>query len=135
MQDSFTRYLVTVPVEDLEAKTIAAKVMEHWILKFGIPEQIHTDRGVSFTSQLFMEVMNMMGIRKTVTPPYCPRGDRVERAHQVLGEILRSDERGPDADWARNLPEATLAYNIATNRVTGVSPYSDGQCLCSQDYM
>ena len=123
MQDSFTRYLVTVPVEDLEAKTIAAEVMEHWILKFGIPEQIHTDRGVSFTSQLFMEVMNMMGIRKTVTPPYCPRGDRVERAHQVLGEILRSDERGPDVDWARKLPEATLAYNIATNRVTGVSPY------------
>ena len=65
----------------------------------------------------------MMGIRKTVTPPYCPRGDRVERAHQVLGEILRSDKRGPDADWARKLPEATLAYNIATNRVTGVSPY------------
>ena len=123
MQDSFTRYLVAVPIEDLEAKTVAFEVVEHWALKFGVPEQIHTDRGVSFTSRLFLEVMSVLGIKKTVTPPYCPRGDRVERAHRVLGAILRSDERGQDRDWAIKLPEAALAYNIATNRVTGVSPF------------
>jgi hypothetical protein len=123
MQDSFTRYLIAVPIEDLEAKTVASEIVEHWILRFGIPEQIHTDRGVSFTANLFMEVMSTLGIKKTVTPPYCPRGDRVERAHRVLGTILRSDDRGPDRDWAIKLPEASLAYNIATNRVTGVSPF------------
>ena len=123
IQDSFTRYLVTVPIENLEAKCIAMEIVEHWVLRFGVPEQIHSDRGTSFTSQLFMETMNMLGIRKIVTPPYCPRGDRVERAHQVLGNILRSDERGLDRDWAIKLPEATLAYNIAANRMTGVSPF------------
>ena len=123
MQDSFTRYLTAVPIPDLEAETLAQELVENWIFKFGIPEQIHSDRGTSFTSALFKEVMTTLGIKKTVTPPYCPRGDRVERAHKVLGEILRSDSNSPDKDWAIKLPAAVLAYNVASNRITGISPF------------
>ena len=123
MQDSFTRYLVAVPVPDLEAETLAQAVVDHWVMRFGVPEQVHSDRGTSFTSSLFKEVMNMLGINKTVTPPYCPRGDRVERAHRVLGNILRSDDSTPDRDWAIKLPAAVMAYNVASNRITSLSPF------------
>jgi transposase InsO family protein len=123
MQDSFTRYLIATPVTDLEAKTLAKAVVDSWVMFLGTPEQIHTDRGTSFTSALFSEVLRLLGIKKTVTPPYCPRGDRVERAHRVLGEILRSDEGHETRDWAKKLPAATLAYNVAANRMTGVSPF------------
>merc|ERR1711911_345346 len=123
MQDSFTRYLVAVPVPDLETKTLAKHLLDYWVMVHGCPEQVHSDRGTSFTSELFIEVMRLLNIRKTVTPPYCPRGDRVERAHRVLGELLRADGSETASDWANKLPATVLAYNIAVNRMTGTSPF------------
>ncbi|MEL7522121.1 MAG: RNase H-like domain-containing protein, partial [Cyanobacteria bacterium J06553_1] len=64
MQDSFSRFLVAIPVPDLEAKTLAQHALDHWILIHGVPEQIHTDRGTSFTSVLFAEIMSLLGIKK-----------------------------------------------------------------------
>ena len=75
IQDTFTRFFAAVPVTDIEAKTLSQHVIDTWILHHGVPEQIHTDRGSSFTSALFSEVMRTLGITKTVTPAYTPRGD------------------------------------------------------------
>ena len=64
-----------------------------------------------------------LGIKHTKTPPYTPEANRVERAHQTLGSLLRSAEGGPATDWTAKLKPAVLAYNTMMNRVTGVSPY------------
>ena len=123
IQDGFTRYLVAIPIPDMESKTIATAIIQHWIYRYGVFETLHTDRGANFTSKLFTEVMKGLGITKTVTPSYSPEGDRVERAHRVLGDILRADRRTDASHWTDKIQAATLAYNVAVNRVTGVSPY------------
>ena len=123
MQDGFTRYLVAVPIVDTTTATIVDAIIEHWIYKFGCMEVIHSDRGSSFSSDLFHAVMGKLGVVKTVTPPYSPEGDRVERAHRVLGNILRADQSQDAERWAAKLPAAVMAYNGSFNRVIGVSPY------------
>ena len=123
IQDGFTGYLVAVPVETIDAATIAEAIVTRWIYVFGCPEVIHTDRGSAFTSKLFQEVMTRLGIVRTVTPAYSPESDRVERAHRVLGDVLRSDRRFGAREWPDKLLAAVMAYNTAENRVTGVSPY------------
>ena len=70
-----------------------------------------------------MELMRALNILKTVTPAYSPEGDRVERSHQVLGNLLRSDHRFDPTDWTAKLPVAVFAYNATRNRLTGISPY------------
>ena len=123
MQDSWTRYLVAVPVASLDAETTAKAVFTHWILRFGVCEVLHSDRGSAFVSEVFQSIMQAMGITKSFTPPYTPQGNRVERAHDTLKKILRSDTTVVNTSWVERLPYAVFAYNIATNRVTGVSPY------------
>ena len=80
MQDGFTRYLVAVPIPD--QTTVVDTIINSWVYVFGCMKTLHTVRGTNFTSGLFQEVMKKLGIVKTVTPPYSPEGDRVERAHQ-----------------------------------------------------
>ena len=123
IQDGFTRYLVAVPIPNQQTTTIVEAFINNWIYVFGCMETLHTDRGSSYTSNLFKEVMKALGIVKTVTPAYSPEGDRVERAHRVLGDLLRSDRRYAAQRWTDKLSAALLAYNASVNRITGISPF------------
>ena len=123
IQDGFSRYLVCVPIPSVETDVLVDALVTRWIQVFGVFEVLHTDRGTSFTSQLFTEVMKRLGIVKTVTPPYNPQANRVERAHKIVGQILRADRKFEARAWPEKLAVATFAYNTAQNRVTGMSPY------------
>ena len=92
MEDGFSRYPVTGPIKDLSVKTVAEAIVELLINVFSVPEKIHTDRGACFTAMVFQEVMKL-GITHTVTPPYSPEGNRVERIHSVIQSCMRSDDR------------------------------------------
>lgn len=123
IQDGFTRYLVAVPIPDQVTSTIVTALMERWIYVHGVCETLHSDNGSSFTSHLFKEVMHRLGITKTYTPVYSPQGDRVERAHRVLGDIIRADRRYDANRWPQKISAAVLAYNATVNRLTGMSPF------------
>jgi hypothetical protein len=123
IQDGWSRYLQAVPVPSEDAETIARALVENWVYTFGCPEVLHSDRGSAYTSKLFKEVMAALNILKTVTPAYSPEGDRVERSHQVLGNLLRADHQHDPTNWTAKLPVAVFAYNTARNRMTGLSPY------------
>ena len=123
IQDGWSRYLQAIPVPKEDAKTLAQALVENWVYVHGCPETLHSDRGSAYTSDLFMELMSALNIFKTVTPAYSPEGDRVERSHQVLGNLLRSDHRFDPTDWTAKLPVAVFAYNATRNRMTGISPY------------
>ena len=123
IQDGFTRYLVAIPVPDLESKTLLTNMIDRFFLVHGLPETIHTDNGSSLMSHLFQDTCKQMGILMTQTPTYSPQGNRVERAHRTLGQILRSDDSSNPSSWARKMDAAIFEINISRNRITGVSPY------------
>lgn len=123
IQDGYTRYLMAIPVPNITAQKVAETLVSNWVYVHGCPEYIHTDRGSSFTSEVFESVMKALGICKTVTPAYSPQGDRVERAHRVIGNILRADHRYDPGSWAEKLPVAVFAYNSTVNRYLGISPF------------
>ena len=123
IMDGFSRYLVAVPVEKIDAQTLAESIVEKWVMIYGCPEVIHSDRGSGFQSKLFTEVMRRLGIVQTRTPPYSPEANRVERCHKTLGDIIRSDRRFEAKFWPQKLVAAVMAYNTTINRETGMSPY------------
>lgn len=123
IQDGFTRHLVAVAVPDQTTKTVVEALISRFICVYGCPENIHSDNGSSYSSHLFRETMRALGIFQTFTPVYTPQSDRVERAHSLLGKLLRSDTRFGVNQWPEKLPAAVLAYNVTTNRITGVSPF------------
>lgn len=101
-------------------------VLEQWVARYRIPDQIHSDQGLQFTSQLFRGLMGLLGITRTTTPVYNPRSNKVERLHQVLGNVLRSDQTGSVYQWVQKVPLAMFAYRTTVSNVAGVTPFKGG---------
>ncbi|KAG5863446.1 hypothetical protein JTB14_036160 [Gonioctena quinquepunctata] len=66
-QDYFTKYVEAIPLSDQKANTIARAFVENIIVKHGSPKRLLTDRRANFTSSLFKEVCEVLGIEKLQT--------------------------------------------------------------------
>ena len=61
--DHFTNYLVCVPVRSTGTEASIRAILEHWILKHGMPEVVMHDLGSAFTSGLWKAVMKAFDIK------------------------------------------------------------------------
>ena len=123
IQDGYTRYLTAVPIADITAKTITHALLENYLYVYGMPESLHSDRRTAFTSELFSGLMKALNIQHTVTPPYHPESNRVERVHRTLGAVLRAEGTAALGNWPALLGPAVMAINTTTSRATGRTPY------------
>ena len=56
--DYFSRWMEALPVPNQEASTVAEKLVDEVFLRFSPPEQLHSDQGRQFESNLVMEVLS-----------------------------------------------------------------------------
>ena len=123
VQCMFTKFVQCFPLPNKEAETVANILVERYICNFGCPAEIHTDRGREFHNKLWTELFDCLEIKKTVTPPYNPNSNPVERFHRTLNQIFTTYLRRDDPNWFRYLGMATLAYNTKVNVTTRVTPF------------
>ncbi|GFT03904.1 retrovirus-related Pol polyprotein from transposon 412 [Trichonephila clavipes] len=50
VMDYFTKWPEVYPIPDQEAPTVAEAVVQHWISRYGVPLQLHSDQGRNFVS-------------------------------------------------------------------------------------
>ena len=122
IRDAFTRWLEAIPTECTKAATLA-RMLEEFISKHGAFESCHSDNGPQMTAELLAEVLGLLGINKTETPPYSPQSNPVERSHRDLKSVLKGVCYETGQDWEEVLPVALLALRTSRNRHTGVSPF------------
>ena len=123
VEDGFTRYVSAYPIPNKEAATVARALFNEHCSKFGFPEGLHSDNGKEFCNEIWDQLCERIGIRKTTTPTYNPNSNIVERFHRTLNAMLRVVLERDDTEWARFLPAITLAFNTKVNASTGVTPY------------
>ncbi|XP_037776259.1 uncharacterized protein LOC119573219 [Penaeus monodon] len=84
-----TRYPEAFPLKNISAKSIC-KNLVHMFTTFGIPQEVQSDRGSNFTSELFSKVLQELGIKQTLSTAYHPESQgALERWHQTLKSMLR----------------------------------------------
>ena len=67
VSDYFTKWTESYPIPNQEATTVAEKLGNELICRFGVTRQLHSDKGTNFESKVFPEVCRMLDIEKTRT--------------------------------------------------------------------
>ncbi|CAG2211132.1 unnamed protein product [Mytilus edulis] len=81
--DYFTKWMEAIPIQDMEATTVANKLIERIVTIFGVPMEIHSDRGSNFESNVFAEMCKILGINKTRSTPLRPQVMGWSSEHQT----------------------------------------------------
>jgi transposase InsO family protein len=79
------------PLSETFVATCAKALTFTWISRFGVPETITSNRGPQFTSDLWLQLCEMLNISHKQTTAYHPESNGiVERLHRLLKDALRA---------------------------------------------
>ncbi|KAL5497407.1 hypothetical protein EMCRGX_G013874 [Ephydatia muelleri] len=111
MSDYATRYPEAVPVKAIDAEHIAEELVKIFA-RVGIPEEILTDQGSNFTSQLLAEMYQLLHT-----------DGLVERFNKTLKDMLQKVAADDEANWDKRVPYLLFAYREVPQDSTGFSPF------------
>ena len=121
--DYFTKWVEAYSLPDQKAATVADMFVSRFVVTYGVPRIVHTDRGSNFESELFSHMCELLEIRKTRTTSYHPRCDGLnERANKTLQMMLKSFVNENRDNWDDLLPYMLMAYRSTVHDSTGFSP-------------
>eukprot|EP00731_Ephydatia_muelleri_P033166 Em0025g122a len=69
------RWAEVYAIKNQEATTVSKKLVDEMFCRFSPPEQLHSDQGRQFESELLAEVCSLLKVRKSHTTPYHPQGN------------------------------------------------------------
>ena len=122
--DYFTKWTEAYPIPNQEATTVASKLVDEVFFRFSPPEQLHSDQGRNFESEVIAEVCKLLGVVKSRTTPYHPQSDGlVERFNRTLLNMLATAVSKRPFQWESHLRRLCLAYNTRVHQTTGYSPF------------
>ena len=123
IKDLFTKWLEAFPLKVATASEVARIFTEEIFPRFGKCEQIHSDQGTQFTSNLMKDLGQILNIKITFTPPYNPKSNPVERSHRDLKSALLALSSHTPSKWDTYIPSILYALRCSVNRSTGFSPF------------
>ena len=119
--DRSTRWPEAFPMKDASTESCVSALIEAWISKFGLPDTITSDRGSVFTSALWTQLAQRLGISTTTTTAYNPEANGiVERFHRSLKAALMS--RCTSEKWKLELPWVLLGLRTTPKDVDDHAP-------------
>lgn len=120
----FTKYVISVPVEDARSTTLAKALLNNCVLIYGAPNILNTDNATAFSSTFFQEFCNLLYINKRYSIPYYSAGNgAVERTFRTYQNMLSKYLSKQNNNFDEFLPFISFCYNTSVNEMTGDSPY------------
>ncbi|KAJ8952343.1 hypothetical protein NQ318_017237 [Aromia moschata] len=123
VMDYFSKWPEAVPLPNQEAETVAEAFIENVIARHGVPLELHSDQGRNFESELWQEVMKIMGIKKTRTTALHPQSNgMVERHNRTICHYLSKFVSENQRDWDKLVPLFLLSYRSSQHESTTYTP-------------
>ena len=122
--DMYSNYLVCVPVKSTGTVESVRAVLEHWILKHGVPEEIRHDLGTGFTSNLWKAIMKAFDIKDVkTTPKFSQSNGKAEACNRKLNQCFRATlTENQWNDYDIYLKYIVFCLNSLESSRTGFSP-------------
>ena len=123
MVDYATRYPEAVALPSIDTERVAEALVDMFS-RLGVPEEMLTDCGTQFTSELMNEISRLLSLRQLTTSPYHPIcNGLVERFNGVLKQMLKRMCNERPSDWDRYLNALLFAYREVPQESLGFSPF------------
>ena len=121
--DLFTKYCVAVPLPDITAPTVAEAFIESWVCYFGVPKEIHSDKGAQYESAVFTEMCKLLGLEKTRTTTMNPQSNGfIEHMNRTFCNMLNCVVKENPFEWDMMIKLCMLAYNSSVQESTHETP-------------
>ena len=118
--DRSTRWPEAVPIKVANTESCVEALLNQWDARFGIPDEITSDRGTPFTSNLWTGLCQQLGIEAQRTTTYNPEANgMVERLHRTLKAALMT--KCNTDDWVTNLPWILLGLRTTPKEGTNAT--------------
>ena len=121
--DYATRFPDAIALKDIEASSVADALWTFWT-RYGVPQEVVSDRGSQFTSQLLREAYSMLGVKGVfVTPYHAMANGLVEKFNACLKSMIRRLCLEKPDTWHLYIDAALFAYREVPQESTGYSPF------------
>ena len=123
--DATSRWPEAFALSSVETTKIARVLYTEIFCRYGVPEELVSDRGQNFLSKLVTELCRLFQVTRTRTSAFHPQTNSTcERFNSFIGQALRAYCQENAEDWDRYLPGILLAYrSTSCTQSTHYSPY------------
>ncbi|XP_078054186.1 uncharacterized protein LOC144479416 isoform X2 [Mustelus asterias] len=123
MVDCASRYPDATALVSVEADIVAMALLVMFT-RVGFPEEILSNQGENFMSQLVMQLKRQCQDKQLRSNSYCPQvNELVEKFNGTLKQILRTYAEQNPCDWDEKLPYLLFACREVPQQLTGFSPF------------
>ena len=121
--DYFTKWVEAASYARLTAAKVAKFIRSHIICRYGVPQELISDRGVHFKGKVDTLIQEY-GIQHHISSAYRPQTNgAVEAINKNIKRILKKMVE-ISRDWSEKLPFALWAYRTSFRTSTRATPYS-----------
>lgn len=124
IQCELTKFVEAYALDSKDATTVANAFVEGFVLRYGIPKEIATDRGTEFLNTVLKEVCRLLGISQLTSTAYHHETiGSLENSHKNLNSFLRIQTNNELKIWSTWVPYWCFSYNTTVHTSTKFTPY------------
>ena len=123
--DRLTKMAHFIPSQKTDrSPQLASQFVTRIFSLHGLPDDLVSDRGPTFRSGFWSEVLKHLKIKSKLSTAFHPESDgQTERVNQVLEQYIRLYVNYLQDDWTGLLPIAEFAYNNSYHSSIGMTPF------------
>ena len=120
--DYFTKWPEARAIVDIKAETVAKFIYEEIICRHGIPEELLSDRELSFMNQIVDQLCAKFQVKHRLTSLYrLQTNGMIERFNRTLSECIAKLVNDNDKEWDEYINSILFAYRTIKHKSTGYS--------------
>lgn len=124
IQCELSKYIEAYPLFSKQSSEIARAFVNNFVLRYGVPKEIATDRGTEFLSSTVKEVCKLLNINQLQSTAYHHQSiGALENSHKHMGNYLRIQTENHSDAWSTWLPFWCFSYNTSVHSQTKFTPF------------
>lgn len=124
IQCELTKFVEAYSLERKDAVSVAKSFVENFILRYGVPREIATDKGSEFIASTMREVCKLLHVTQLFSTAYHHESiGALENTHKNLNSYLRIQTNNNSREWSTWIPYWCFAYNTTVHTSTKFTPY------------